>query len=919
MSLLSSYNLSKRKKLFLLWIVLIAPILTSSIAHATSAEKWQRISTPHYDIIFLSKMTREAQRLANTLETLYIPVSKTLYVSPKRIPIVLRNQTTVANGFITLIPPRRGEFFTFPPQAYNFLHNNDWLNLLAIHESRHIAQHELMLKSHLLSFAAPDWAWILEGDAVGIETALSKAGRGRIPYFEALYKVNLLEYGGFSYAKQMNRSYQHQIPDHYRIGYFLTTYLKRNYGADIINKLIQRDGFWESINPFALYNRCKKLIGKSLTQIYQDVNNELKGLWENQLKGLTITPFQPIHIRNSEDYIDYSYPQPTNQGMVVLQSGLGTITNFTYLSEDGVEEKIFTPGPIDVDIKFSVAKDKMVWIEHMPALRWEHKRYAAIQSYNITTKKYRTIAYPSRYSAAALSPDATKIVAVETDETYNHKILVLDAETGAIVYNLPNPANHYYLTPTWSSDGRYIVTVKHIENKATITLIDMQTGTSEDILPYTEELIGCPILHGAYIYYNSAYSGIDNIYAIHTKTKQRYQVTSSKYGAYHPALSTDRKWLLYNDFGKYGMNAVRTLLSPKQWTPIEKVEDRSIRYYEPLVSQENNADILTNIPSQNYQIENHSLWENASLDFTLYERDNPGSPRHNSGLVLQDILGAAKWMILGASDMIRVTGTRLTIDKLFTSFTYRGWYPIITVEGSLLGIVLEKEKDRKHTFNASKELKFNLEIPFLWNFGQYTHKISLSTASRLNTFNILDNKWMYFQDYTAFFSRDSKKSDRDIYSPWAQILSLTYTHSHYIACLTQACKATLELYFPGLYKHHSLRVGITQQYNLSFLSTGVDFPISIGRQATTINLNKPHSISINYAFPIKYIDKDLGSTLSIKRLRANLFYDLIYQAGYKMPSHIIGADLTIDIAAIRIGLRCTYNITDDKENYSLLL
>jgi hypothetical protein len=911
-----TYLPRKGRFLSIIGILLIIGSLNSVVAKTNSPERWQRIRTPHYDIIFLSNMPREAQRVANTLETLYTPVSKTLSILPKRIPIILRSQRAQSNGFVTLTSPRRGEFYTFPTQNYTSIHNNDWLNLLAVHELRHVAQHEIKLKYPVsLSFDIPDWKWVLEGDAVGTETALSKAGRGRAPYFELLYKVNLLERGGFSYFKQMNCSYQHQIPDHYRMGYFITTYLKRKYGNDIISKLMQRDNIWEIINPFTLHNRSRKLTSRSLTQIYQDVNTELKELWTKQLENLKITSFHPIHTRNSEEYIDYKYPQPTSSGIIAIKSGIGTITHFTYINEAGKENHIFTPGPIDSDIRFSAAKDKIVWIEHMPALRWEHKRYTAIQSYNIITKRYKTIAYPSRYSTAALSPDATKLIAVETDEAYNHKLMVLDAETGTILYYLPNPANNYYLTPTWSPDGKYIVTVKHVQNKAGISLIDPQTGKSQDILPYTEELIGCPILHDSYIYYSSAYSGIDNIYAMHINTKQRFQVTSSKYGAYNPAVSTDGKWLLYNDFGKDGMNAVKMLLDSTQWTPIEKVEDRNIHYYQPLIDQ---ADILTQVPNNTHAIEEYSTWKifnNVRPQFSMLPTHNYGD-NIMGGFVFRDILGDSELVLPGLGykwhKFTKHTG------RIFTSFTYMRWYPIVNISASILPTI--QVKNNSTEISTSQEYQLNLNLPFTWNFHAYTYNIVLNTSTIIKNLT-KSNTWARQQTYIAYFSRFLKKSLRDIYSPWGQKFKVDYIHTPYGGPQLKGIGVNLKVYFPGLYKHHSFRIGIKQQHNLSKFHSISFFKIPRGldKQENYQNSHRTHRISVNYAFPISYPDIHVTSFVFIERLRANLFYDYGYHFVQERSYHIIGADFIIDTQWFHVGLRCMYKINTNDRMANVLL
>ena len=73
--------------------------------------------------------------------------------------------------------------------------------------------------------AAPQWFW--EGDAVATETAFTRSGRGRIPNFNLVFKTNLLEGRTFNYHKQYLRSYKHNIPDYYVLGYNMVSYLQK--------------------------------------------------------------------------------------------------------------------------------------------------------------------------------------------------------------------------------------------------------------------------------------------------------------------------------------------------------------------------------------------------------------------------------------------------------------------------------------------------------------------------------------------------------------------------------------------------------------------------------------------------------------------------------------------------------------------
>ena len=110
-----------------------------------------------------------------------------------------------------------------------------------------------------------------------------------------------------------------------------------------------------------------------------------------------------------------------------------------------------------------------------------------------------------------------------------------------------------------------------------------------------------PVSDGKRVYFVSPHSGIDNIYAAEIASKRIYQVTSRLFGAYYPSLSPDGKKLVFSDVTADGYIAMEMQLDPGAWIPIEKVEDRSIRYYEPLIAQEAGSDITKDIPSDSYE------------------------------------------------------------------------------------------------------------------------------------------------------------------------------------------------------------------------------------------------------------------------------------------------------------------------------
>ncbi len=220
----------------------LLPVLDQNPANL----RWYQLKTPHFRVLYPAGLDTIAQRTARRLEGIYEPASASLGRRPRPISVVLQNQTTSSNGFVTLFP-RRSEFFAVTPQDAGLLGTYDWLDLLAVHEYRHVVQFDkglqggwralyALLGNTGLGFARltlPDW--FMEGDAVSTETLMSTSGRGRIPNFDLALRANLLAAADaklqpFAYAKAVCGSFRDNVPNHYVLGYHLTTFLKQQRG-----------------------------------------------------------------------------------------------------------------------------------------------------------------------------------------------------------------------------------------------------------------------------------------------------------------------------------------------------------------------------------------------------------------------------------------------------------------------------------------------------------------------------------------------------------------------------------------------------------------------------------------------------------------------------------------------------------------
>src|SRR5690606_18899272 len=249
--------------------------------------KWRQIQTENFQLIYPSAFEDEAQQLASKLMSLRERVSASLGKEPRKISIILQNQTVESNGNVQLAP-RRPEFYTTPPQQGDF---QEWMDNLAIHELRHVVQFDKLTGSlrapffeqlALAIYGITLPSWFFEGDAVVTETALSTAGRGRLPSWEMPFRTNLLNGKTYGYQKDYLGSLKDVTPGFYELGYFLTSELQNAYGETILDSLMTRMATLP-IRPYNFSNSLKKFTGYSSRKWHEKVRSDLTLKWQEQV------------------------------------------------------------------------------------------------------------------------------------------------------------------------------------------------------------------------------------------------------------------------------------------------------------------------------------------------------------------------------------------------------------------------------------------------------------------------------------------------------------------------------------------------------------------------------------------------------------------------------------------------------------
>ena len=884
---------------------------------------WYKLNTPHFRVLYPKGFETTAQRTANRLENLYEPASASLGKQPRRISVLLQNQTTNSNGFVSLFP-RRSQFNAVSPQDPSLLGTLDWLDLLAVHEYRHVVQNDKALQGYgrvLYSalgnvgqqaalLTVPDW--FAEGDAVSNETLLSSSGRGRIPAFNLGMRANLLAGRAFSYPEAVCGSYRDNVPNHYVLGYYLTTYLKRTYGPDVWSRVLNRNYTRDPL-PFAFSASIKDETGLSVDDLYQKTMADMTNRWRTQQASLAITPatFYPVSAEGQRAthkvFTNYRHPQfLTDSTVLCVKTGLGDTPQLVMLAKNGREKVLHVQGfPNDPDL-LSATANKACWIEYGYDPRWGQRVFSNIRLLDLNTGKLTRFTHRARYTIATLSPDNTKIVAIENTDKYQARLLIISAVNerikdekgrirtvlGRITNAISNPDSVFYQHPRWSADSKSIVVITLKNGLKTIERIDAEAGTRTELLPRTTENISHPQPWGQYVFYNSPRSGIDNIYAVDTQSKQVFQVTSRPLAAYHATVSPSGNKLAFDDFWADGSRIAEMFLTPESWKSVaDSMGEQPTRYFGSLAKVEPGAAqgraVLADsaVITTRYAPSRFRRLANAVNVYSWGPTVASTGQALSVGVTSQDLLGTTQLGVGYTYNQAEQAG------NAYALLSYQGLYPIIDLSFQHGNRRTSLYIDRLEPLDSLRtdrwqynQLTAGFRLPLQLTNSKYGQAINLSAYYNYLQVSGYDLPFRYQTEvgsagslnaitYGFSYTHLLRQSKRDVAPRWGQTLSINYRTTPFGGKLTaEQLGVQTNFFFPGLLKHHSLRfrAGYQQQAKGTYLfGPTVFFP----RGQLYVSDDDIRTGSAEYKLPVANTHWALGRWLYVQRIKAGLFYD----------------------------------------------
>ena len=250
--------------------------------------KWSQVRTPDVRIIYPDTAAAIADRTLFCIEKVKPYIGYGFRHPAMRIPFVMHPENFRSNGLVMWLP-KRVEFLTSPAvESYAM----PWYKQLTAHEYRHAVQYNNLNRGVIkaLSYVLGQQGstigllylpiWLLEGDAVMSETAMSSFGRGVQPSFTLEYRAlgrRILERRNPD--KWFCGSYREYVPDHYQLGYQIAAYAYHRYDENIWDKVA-----WYSIrNPYIFFTTpkaLKKFYATSVHRLFDETFQRLNDFWE---------------------------------------------------------------------------------------------------------------------------------------------------------------------------------------------------------------------------------------------------------------------------------------------------------------------------------------------------------------------------------------------------------------------------------------------------------------------------------------------------------------------------------------------------------------------------------------------------------------------------------------------------------------
>ncbi|NMC37757.1 MAG: hypothetical protein GYA41_05490 [Bacteroidales bacterium] len=875
-------------------VLIISFLLITSLAPAQyyqtgqdpASLRWMQIKTDRFRVIYPESYGKEGPEFARALDDAY---SRLMLHYPEmkfRIPVIIHNHTTNSNGYVAWAPSRM-EIFPTPEQNSIPL---DSKMQLAIHELTHVLQMKSLDRgfTRALSVIGGQQVpgvvaslvplWFLEGDAVFSESLLTNSGRGRTPDFQKPLKALVVEKGKlYGYDKIVNGSFRYFVPNHYYTGYQMMAWSYARYDSTLWKKVLNLTANIPFIiNPVNLSLRANASLTKK--RLYRETFDTLKAIWSAEDSATETIKYDIVNPSKKKDYINYYSPVHAGKDSIVaVRTSLSSPPSFVLIRpSEGKEKKIHTPGYV-YPWNISYGKGRIVWVETHSDPRWDNRSWSVIKLFDLKSGTARQLSTKTRYLAAAISPDATRIAAVRNSVSQECDLVIIDPSGGKILDEIRPPANVYLQKPQWDDKGNIVSFIFLSETGEGIISCDVKNRIWEVHLNASANDLQSSFIRNDSLFFISSASGTDDVY-LKTVDGKISRLTKSRFGASDLNISGNR--MIFSDYSSAGNNICQTVVSSgePEYRSFSENSSYLINRFRPYDQEANKGTEKPYMPVP------YRKWKNlfrfhswmpfyADLDEVIADPANAIKP--GVTLMTQNNL----------STLISTLGYEYWDERhqLHARINWLGWYPAFEsrIDYGYRPVIekLDENVADPEEYTQGTAITNTLYLPLYFQGGKFSKYLRISASDMyVNDHIFLKNRGYYDRGQNQltgrlFFSNQYRTAVRDIYPRWSQVIDLSYTAYPFDKDL-YGDLATIRtaFYFPGIFRNNGFRIRaeVERQNPEWFLLRN---KISFSRGYEDIISKKIGFLSADYFMPLIYPDVNISSFLYLKRIRTDFFYD----------------------------------------------
>ncbi len=538
--------------------------------------RWRTLQTPHFNIHYHQGETLLAYKGARVFEEVHalLTVELDRELHRERMDVVIVDSTDDANGYAVSQPYPAVVLYATAPMARESLQGyDDWLWAIFVHEYTHILHIDTteginrVWRAMFGGWVKPNRllpGWMIEGFAVYDESRFTGGGRNRSAWADMLVRMSVLEHR-FPDLGQAD-GYVDDWPGgylRYIWGGRFHAWVAQQYGADIWTEMSHRSA--AQVIPFVL--PAKQVFGKPFATLWKEWEADLEERYRGQQlelmsKGLTdyesLTPLP--------DFAARPVVTPDGEWIVHPHRFYRGPSSIRRMRPDGGDPQVLSRNWNPQGL--SVSEDGQTI--YYAAMRPHGLYYDFYDLYRLRLDRERPwrrerLTRGARARDPDLHPDGDRLVCVVNGLANND--LAIWTEADGLRRITATDDYTQFSDPAWSPDGtRIAVSTWTTGGYRDIHLYD-EDGSLERTLTWDRAVDNEPTWSpdGEYLLFASDRTGVYNIFAFRLADATLWQVTEVLDGAFHPAVTPDSQWLIYEGYTSRGTDIRRTPYRPDGW------------------------------------------------------------------------------------------------------------------------------------------------------------------------------------------------------------------------------------------------------------------------------------------------------------------------------------------------------------------